>query len=125
MLDNTGVELSIEPNTKSYGGYYFHTVQEIVDFIVRNDFKNIKTMVDTHNVKLEGLNPLNETKKHIDYINHIHVSEPNLKTLSDFEFHKEFSQLLKSFNYNGIITYEVNKCNGIIESVKDFYLIYK
>jgi sugar phosphate isomerase/epimerase len=82
-------------------------------------------MVDTHNVKLEGLNPLNETKKHIDYINHIHVSEPNLKTLSDFEFNKEFSQLLKSFNYNGIITYEVNKCNGIIESVKDFYLIYK
>ena len=41
MLEGTGVELSIEPNTKSYGGEYFHTVSEIVDFIVSNDFKNI------------------------------------------------------------------------------------
>jgi sugar phosphate isomerase/epimerase len=125
MLNDTGIELSIEPNTKTYGGDYFYTVQEIVDFIIHNDFKNIKTMVDTHNVKLEGLDPLNEFRNNIQYINHIHISEPNLKTLSDFDLHKEFSKLLKSFNYNGIITYEVNKCDNIIESVKDFYLIYK
>ena len=125
MLNSSGIELSIEPNTKTYGGDYFHTVQEIVDFIVHNDFKNIKTMVDTHNVKLEGLDPLNEFRNNVHFINHIHISEPNLKTLSDFDLHKEFSKLLKSFNYNGIITYEVNKCDNIIESMKDFYLIYK
>jgi sugar phosphate isomerase/epimerase len=125
MLSGTGIELSIEPNTKSYGGDYFHNLNEIVDFIVHNDFKNIKTMVDTHNLKLEGLNPSNEFKSHINYINHIHVSEPKLHKLSDIEFHKNFSQTLKDLNYSGIITYEVVKCDGLIESVKEFYELYK
>jgi len=125
MLSGTGIELSIEPNTKSYGGNYFHNLNEIVDFIVHNDFKNIKTMVDTHNLKLEGLNPSNEFKTHINYINHIHVSEPKLHKLSDIEFHKNFSQTLKDLNYSGIITYEVVKCDGLIESVKEFYELYK
>lgn len=125
MLEGTGIELSIEPNTKSYGGEYFHTVSEIVDFIVSNDFKNIKTMVDTHNVKLEGLDPLNDLRTHIKHINHIHISEPKLNKLSDFEFHGRFSKLLKEFNYDGIITYEVVKCHGLINSIKDFYNLYK
>lgn len=125
MLHGTGIELSIEPNTKSYGGDYFYNLNEIVDFIVHNDFKNIKTMVDTHNLKLEGLNPSNEFKTHINYINHIHVSEPKLHKLSDIEFHKNFSQTLKDLNYSGIVTYEVIKCDGLVESIKDFYKIYK
>jgi sugar phosphate isomerase/epimerase len=125
MLNNTGIELSIEPNTKTYGGDYFYTIQEIVDFIVYNDFKNIKTMVDTHNVKLEGLDPLSELITHIKQINHIHISEPKLKILSDFEFHGKFSKLLKELNYNGVVTYEVVKCHSLIDSVKEFYKLYK
>lgn len=125
MLNGTGIELSIEPNTKTYGGDYFYTVQEIVDFIVHNDFKNIKTMVDTHNVKLEGLDPLNDLISYFDHINHIHVSEPKLSKLFDFEFHHVFSKSIKDLNYSGIITYEVMKCDDLIESVKEFYNIYK
>jgi sugar phosphate isomerase/epimerase len=124
MLNGTGIELSIEPNTKTYGGDYFYTVQEIVDFIVHNDFKNIKTMVDTHNVKLEGLDPLNDLRNHIKHINHVHISEPKLNKLSDLEFHGRFSKLIKELNYNGIVTYEVVKCDGLIESVKEFYELY-
>jgi sugar phosphate isomerase/epimerase len=124
MLNNTGVELSIEPNTKSYGGDYFHTVEEIVDFIVHNDFKNIKTMVDTHNLKLEDLDPINNLKTYVKYINHIHVSEPKLSKLTDFEFHIDFAKSIKDLNYDGIVTYEVTKCDDLIKSVEQFYLIY-
>jgi sugar phosphate isomerase/epimerase len=125
ILNNTGIQLSIEPNMKGYGGGYFYTVNEIVDLIGSNGFKNIKTMIDTHNVKLEDLDPLNEFKKHIDYINHIHISEPGLKPLSDFNFHKEFSQLLRASNYNGVVTYEVMKCENLMGSVSEFYDLYK
>lgn len=125
ILNGTGIQLSIEPNTKTYGGDYFYTIQEIVDFIAHNDFKNIKTMVDTHNVKLEGLDPLNDLRNHIKYINHIHISEPKLNKLSDLEFHSKFSKLIKELNYNGIITYEVVKCDDLIDSVKQFYELYK
>lgn len=125
MLNGTGIQLSIEPNTKTYGGDYFYTVQEIVDFIVHNDFKNIKTMVDTHNVKLEGLDPLNDLIAHIKHINHIHISEPKLGKLFDFEFHRLFSKSLKDLNYDGVVTYEVVKCDGLIDSVEEFYRLYK
>lgn len=125
MLNGTGIELSIEPNTKTYGGDYFYTVQEIVDYIVHNDFKNIKTMIDTHNVKLEGLDPLNDLTQYIKHVNHIHISEPKLNKLFDFDFHRLFSKLLKDLNYDGVITYEVVKCDGLIDSVKHFYELYK
>ncbi len=125
MLEGTGIELSIEPNTKGYGGDYFYTVDEIVDFIVYNDFKNIKTMVDTHNVTLEGLNPVNVLKSNINHVNHIHVSEPKLSKITDIEFHRTFSQTLKDLNYSGIITYELIKCDGLVDTIKEFYELYK
>jgi sugar phosphate isomerase/epimerase len=125
LLNNTGIQLSIEPNMKGYGGGYFYTVNEIVNLIDSNGFKNIKTMIDTHNVKLEDLDPLNELKTHINHINHIHISEPGLKPLSDFNFHKEFSQLLRTLNYNGVVTYEVMKCENLMKSVSEFYDLYK
>jgi sugar phosphate isomerase/epimerase len=125
MLEGTGVELSIEPNTKSYGGEYFHTVSEIVDFIVSNDFKNIKTMVDTHNVKLEGHDPINVLKTYFNFINHIHISEPKLEKINDINFHKVFSQSLRDLNYGHIVTYEVNKSEDLLIGVNEFYQIYK
>lgn len=125
ILNDTGIELSIEPNTKIYGGDYFFTIKEIVDFIKHNNFKNIKTMIDTHNIKLEGLNPLNEFKSHIKYINHIHISEPNLKKLTNFEFHNNFSKLLKDLNYGGIVTYELVECDDLFDTIIEFYELYK
>jgi sugar phosphate isomerase/epimerase len=125
MLDGTGIQLSIEPNTVSYGGDYFYSLNEIVDFIVRNDFKNIKTMVDTHNIILEGLDPINDLKTYFKHVNHIHISEPNLKKLTNINFHKDFSEALKEMRYNGVVTYEVVKCDGLMESVKEFYNLYK
>lgn len=125
MLNNSRIQLSIEPNTKIYGGNYFHKIGEIVSFIAYNKFKNIKTMVDTHNVKLEGLDPLKELKKNSKHINHIHISEPNLNKLNDLEFHERFSNQLKELDYDGIVTYEVVRCDGLIDSIKEFYNIYK
>lgn len=59
---------------------------------------------------------------YFDKINHIHVSEKNLNPLTDFVFHTNFATKLK---YNGIVTYEVMKCEKIIDSIKKFYEIYK
>ena len=124
ILDGTGIELSIEPNMTQYGGKYFHNLNEIVDFIISNQLINVKTMIDTHNLILEGYNPIHELIKFEKFINHVHVSEEGLTPLKDLNFHKSFSQTLKDINYKKIVTLEVKKWDNTFETFKQFNKIY-
>jgi len=124
VLSGTGIELSIEPNTKIYGGQYFHNLNQIVDFIVTNKLKNIKTMVDTHNLILEGYDPNHEIKKFEKFINHVHVSEQNLVPLKDYKFHESFSKTLKEIDYNKIVTLEVKASENQFDVFQQFYRLY-
>lgn len=124
-LEGKNVSVVIEPNTTSYGGEYFTLVPEIVGFIRSNQLKNVKTMIDTHNILLEKKDPIIDIEEYFDYIYHIHVSEPGLACINDESFHLKFSNKLKETGYNKIITYEVNKCDSLNESIKLFSEIYK
>ena len=66
MLDETSLQIVIEPNASTYGGEYFLTVTEIVEFITTHQFNNIKTMIDTHNVLLENQNPIKLLLAYLD-----------------------------------------------------------
>lgn len=123
-LNNTGITITIEPNSKVYGGNYFHNITEIVNFIENNKFVNIKTMIDTHNLKLEGYDPIIELRKYYDYINHIHISEIKLVPIINSETHINFANELKNLGYDKIITYEVLKCDNIESEIKKFVEIY-
>jgi len=125
LLDGTGIQISIEPNSKIYGGEYFFTVPEIIDFIIFNGLKNIKTMIDTHNIILEDSDPIKEFECNYEYINHIHISEKKLSPIIDSNFHLKFSNRIKELGYDKTITYEVMKCENVMDSVRDFYKIYK
>jgi sugar phosphate isomerase/epimerase len=125
ILDGTSIRVVIEPNTSMYGGEYFFTVFEIVDFIKKNGFKNIKTMIDTHNVILENENPIEILELYYDYIEHIHISEVNLSPFKNNEFHNNFSKKLQEMKYSKIITYEVLKHDSLRDSVKSFVDTYR
>lgn len=99
--------LCIEPNCKQYGGKYFHNLNQIVNFIDKGKFSNIKTMIDTHNLLKENFSPTKELTTYQNYISHIHISENDLGPI---EYNNEYlllSQKLKDLNYRGIINYEV------------------
>jgi sugar phosphate isomerase/epimerase len=124
VLLGTNIELSIEPNAKVYGGNYFHTIGEIVNFIETNRFSKIKTMIDTHNLKLEGYNPSNEFIKYKEYINHIHISDVGLTPIKNDDLHIEFSNTLRNHNYNKIITYEVSMLEDFDTNIDIFIKLY-
>jgi sugar phosphate isomerase/epimerase len=125
MLIGTGIEVLIEPNSKIYGGDFFHRISEISDFILDNDLKNIKTMIDTHNLILEGDDPINELEKYYHLISHIHISEENLMPISNQLYHTKFSNKIKTIGYNKIITYELKKCDNLRNTLEVFASIYK
>lgn len=124
LLSKTNIELSIEPNSKIYGGNYFHSLDEIVNFININNFKKIKTMIDTHNLVLEGYCPSEEFIKYRSYINHVHISEPGLKPISDIETHIKFYNTLMNNDYENTITYEVNGLVDFDLNIDNFIRIY-
>jgi len=117
-LKETNIKVCIEPNAKIYGGQYFFTIKEIVDFINQNDFKNIKTMIDTHNSELEELDFIEEYKSYKDYIKHIHISKIGLENINNFEYYIDFFKLLKKYEYKDLITLEVLNLNN--ETIKEF-----
>lgn len=125
LLDNTNIKVVIEPNCKQYNGDYFYNCSEIVKFIKDNNFKNIRTMIDTHNLLNENLNPIEELEKNINFIEHVHVSENQLKPIENIDFHKDFAKALKKNNYKFNVTYEVKKTDNLEASIEQFSLIYK
>jgi sugar phosphate isomerase/epimerase len=124
LLINTDIELSIEPNMKEYGGDFFTKIKDIVSFIEDNNFKKIKTMIDTHNLDGEGDDICKCFIKHKNLINHIHVSEKKLSPISSNDNHILFSNELKNSKYSGIITYEVFPNDLLIGSIETFKRIY-
>ena len=117
--------LCIEPNCKNYGGSYFFTIEEIVNFIKKGEFVNIKTMLDTHNVINEGQSPNAIYSQYQDLIHHIHVSENGLLDFEESDEHLELSKSLKGNNFEGIITYEVLPSENLDRSLEKFKKIYQ
>lgn len=125
LLNGTGVELMIEPNASVYKGGYFYTLGEIVKFLQAKKYRNIYTMLDTHNSELEGIDPVLDFIKYSPYIKHIHVSEIELKPITVSEKHTLLGETLREFKYTGGITYEVKPHTTLRESLNLFKKYYK
>ena len=121
LLEDTDIIWCIEPNAKIYGGMYFHTIEDIVTFLEKHCFKNIKTMLDTHNGILECRDNIVDIKMFNSYITHIHVSEENLAPLHNLDYHKQFATFLKQCNYNHIVTYECKSLTNIQSFIDIYY----
>jgi len=122
-LKDNKIYLCVEPNSKYYGGQYYHSLDEIVPDIEK--YSNVKTMIDTHNLILEGENIIKQYKKYSDYIKHIHISEKDLKPIKDWNKYYEFVDFLKEECYNYGITYELKPPENIIEESKKFLKLKK
>jgi sugar phosphate isomerase/epimerase len=124
LLEGTDIKVIIEPNARTYGGKFWYKIDEIISFIVKNNFYNIRTMIDTHNSELESNVPYMDAIFHYDNIEHIHVSEIGLANIKESEQHKRFSAILHNREYNKTITYEVLNNEGVLDSIKTFTKIY-
>ena len=122
-LKENKIYLCVEPNSKYYGGEYYYSLDEIVADIKK--YSNIKTMIDTHNLILEGENIIEQYKKYSDYIKHIHISEKDLQPIEDMSKYYKFVDLLKKECYSYGITYELKPPENIVEESKKFLKLKK
>lgn len=117
-IDNRNCIVCLEPNARRYGGEYYYSLDEIVSDI--NCFNNIKTMVDTGNLYLEGYNSSEEYEKYKNFICHVHISTPNLDPVRLYGPYANFISDIKNLGYNGNVTYEYLNSYDVQEEIKIF-----
>jgi sugar phosphate isomerase/epimerase len=123
-LDGTNITILIEPNSQQYGGEYFFTIDSIVEFLAQNNFNNIKTMIDTHNIILEGSNPAEKFMEYQEYIDHVHVSEIGLNSFKESDMHHQLAETLHTNQYDGLVVYECNQSATLFNDIVSFANIY-
>ena len=124
-----GVVIAIEANPKIYNTNFLNTTIEALEFVKQINLDSIKINYDLGTV-IENKESLEVLKENISYINHIHISEPNLEVIKKRDLHIELFKILKDSNYNKSISIEMKKTNAekvveilnyIIEVVGDVY----
>jgi hypothetical protein len=115
--------ICVEPNARIYGGEYYYSLDEIVADI--QNFKNIKTMIDTGNLSAECIDPISEFTKYHEFIHHIHISSPDLQPIVDYKSYKNFILNIKNSEYNKNITYEYMNSRNINKEITEFINLFK
>ena len=106
------VYFSIEPNPIIYGTNFINTTDQAIQIVKNLNNKGIKINLDLGAIIYNKEN-LNIVEKNIELINHIHISEPNLKVIIPRKIHKDLLKILKNNKYDGYISIEMGKQEDI------------
>lgn len=110
--------ISIENNSKKYNCNYLNTIEQVGSIVTRINHPKIKMMIDIGNCIMED-DILENIKIYKDFINHIHISMPFMKSFKSYnkiEFSK-FSNLLKEIYYDKILSLEFLNNSGDLENL--------
>lgn len=111
------VVIAIEPNPIIYGTNFLNETQQVIEFIKNIGIKSLKVNYDLGTVIYNNEN-VQLLKKYIEYINHIHISEPNLEKIKKRKIHKEICKIIEDSDYNNYISIEMKNYNNL-QQVKD------
>lgn len=112
-----GTVLSIEPNPTIYGTNFINTTMEAYEFVKSIDSKGIKVNVDLGTM-IYNEEDVSMICSIIDWVNHIHISEPNLLPIERRIMHQRLAQLLRDTNYTGFVSIEMKTIEDI-QHIKD------
>lgn len=104
--------ISIEANPQLYGTNFINTTNEAFEFVKEISHPGIMVNVDLGTI-IENDENINVVLKNIYYVNHIHISEPNLILIKHRKLHNEIAKILKKGKYKNYISIEMKNCEDI------------
>lgn len=109
--------IAIEPNPTIYNTHFINTTKEAVEIAKKVQSKGFKVNVDLGTIiyNEESLDYLSEIP---EWINHVHISEPYLKTIERRDMHRDLFAILKEIGYGKYVSIEMGNQNNI-DSVKE------
>lgn len=123
-IRGSDIYICIEPVHKSFGGKYFCSVAEIVDFLQFFGPKNIKTMLDSNSAWLSGESPSKILSDYKDFVYHLHVSDTDIGPMSNLYEHRKLSEIIVNSDYSHAIMRELKPCGECINEYRLFSDLY-
>ncbi|HSD14313.1 MAG TPA: sugar phosphate isomerase/epimerase family protein [Flavobacterium sp.] len=108
---------AFEPNPVIYGTNFINTTSEALAFVKKCDVKGLKVNFDLGTV-IYNNESLSVLEDNLDWINHIHISEPYLEVIQHRSLHNELADILRKKNYSKYVSVEM-KGGTALEKIKD------
>jgi sugar phosphate isomerase/epimerase len=117
---NKDTILALEPNPEIYGTNFINTTNQAFDLVKQINSDGLKVNFDFGTFLYNG-EKLNDIEENLQWINHIHISEPYLELIQERGIHLELINMLIKNNYNKYISIEMKNLNSL-EFVKNTIL---
>lgn len=101
--------LSLEPNPSVYGTNFLNTFKETSILVKKMNLSNVKMILDLGEIQInKNIHNLNYLiRNNIEIINHVHISEPFLKPLTNKKVILKLLRILKKYNYKKFVSIEM------------------
>jgi xylose isomerase domain protein TIM barrel len=109
--------IGMEANPTIYNTNYINDTKSALELIKTVDSRGFLLNLDIGTVISNNEN-IEEILGNVEYINHVHISEPWLKIIEKREIHKKLKSILKNENYKGFVSIEMAKVERIEEVEK-------
>jgi sugar phosphate isomerase/epimerase len=117
--DLKGTAIGMEANPPIYNTNFINNTCSALELIKKVDSKGFKLNLDIGTI-IQNNEDISELKGNVHFINHVHISEPNLKPIVERGLHVELRKILTEEDYSGFISIEMGKsdCETIENSMK-------
>ncbi len=98
--------IGMEANPPIYNTNYINDTHSAIELIEKVNSRGFRLNLDVGTM-IENGESENLLKGFVKYVNHVHISEPNLKPIKERELHKGICKVLADEGYKGYISIEM------------------
>ncbi len=116
-----GTVIGMEANPAIYNTNYINDTLSALDLIQQVKSNGFKLNLDVGTM-IQNQEEVSELENRVQFINHVHISEPGLKRIEKRHMHEELAELLKKEEYEGYVSIEMGKQEdlAIIEDTMEY-----
>ncbi len=109
-----GTVLAMEANPVIYGTNFINKTKEAIELIKEVESQGFKLNLDFGTI-IYNEESIEDLAPYIELINHVHISEPNLKLIEHRDEHKDLIGMLRSYGYDRYVSIEMGKRDDIVD----------